>query len=225
MADEAAKEAATRNRIITHMNNDHQDSLIRYLEHFHAVSSFGARNAHLEDVTSSSMSIKASGRRYDIPIKPTLAAWSEIRPRVVAMDAEAIAGLGRSHVSVKKYVRPYGFMLVVFIGALLFLVSFAKRSNFEPGSLLNDNLLRHVPLLLANFCWQVQPLIFYPILILHLGEAVYMASSRLSTHTVPMGGQLWLTWVCGTFIEGYGSFVRFDALVKEEELRRANAKH
>ena len=216
--------AAMKKRIVTHMNVDHQDSLIRYLEHFCAVPSFLARNAHLEDVTFSSMTIKSSGRRYDIPIKPSMTAWSEVRPRVVAMDAEAVDGLGRSKVTVKRYTKPHGFMLVVFLACVLTFIGFSKRTNFEPGSLLYYTVLKHVPQF-AQFCWQVQPLVIYPLLIIHTSEAIYMARSRLLKHTVPLGGQLWWTWVCSTFIEGYGSFVRFDTLVKEEEARRANAKH
>lgn len=224
MADEAAEEAAARERIIRHMNSSHQDSLIRYLEHFRGVSSFLARKAHLEDITFSSMTINSVGRRYDIPITPSMTAWSEVRPRVVAMDAEAVEGLGRSPVTVKKYVRPYGFMLVVFVACALTFVCFSRPTNFKPGSLLYDSILKHVPQF-AKFCWQVQPLVIYPMLVLHMGEAIYMARSRLSKHTVPFGSQLWLSWVCSTFIEGFGSFVRFDTLVKEEESRRANAKH
>ena len=224
MSDEAAKEDAVKKRIISHMNSDHQDSLIRYLEHFRAVPSFSACYARLEDVSFSSMTISSSGRRYDIPIKPPLTTWSEIRPRVVAMDAEAIDALGRSPITVKKYERPHGFMLVVFVAAFFTYFGFSRRANFEPGSLLFDSILRHVPQF-ANFCWLVQPIVFYPMLILHTGEAIYMAWSRLSKHTVPFGGPLWLSWICSTFIEGYGSFIRFDTLVKEEEARRANAKH
>ena len=132
-----AKDAAMKQRIITHMNTDHQDSLIRYLEHFHCVSSFSARNAHLEDITFSSLTIKSSGRNYTIPIKPPMTAWSEARPRVVAMDAEAVEALARSNITVKKYVKPYGFMLVVYIACLLTFIGFSRRANFRaPVSLV-----------------------------------------------------------------------------------------
>lgn len=45
--DPAAAELAAKTRIITHMNNDHQDSLVRYLEAYHNLSSFTARNAKI----------------------------------------------------------------------------------------------------------------------------------------------------------------------------------
>ncbi len=213
-----------KKRIITHMNNDHQDSLVRYLEYFCGVSSFSARNAHLNDVKFSTLTIFASGNNYEVPVEPPMTDWSQVRPRVVAMDAEAVAGLGRSNITIKTYVKPHGLMLVAFIAALLTFVNFARRENFRPGSFLYDSILRYAPQF-ANFCWVVQPYVIYPMILLHAGEAIYMARSRLAKHHVPVGSRLWLTWMCGTFVEGYGSFVRFDALVEEERQRKAKASH
>ena len=213
-----------KRRIISHMNNDHQESLIRYLEHYCGVSSFSARHAQLEDITFSALTVNSNGQNYSVPVEPPMTAWSDARPRVVAMDAEAVAGLGRSSITVKEYVKPYGFMLLVFIAAFLTFVNFSRRTNFRPGSLLYDHLLRHVPQF-AEFCWRIQPAVIYPMILLHGYEAFYMARSRLSKHNVQVGSQLWLTWVCSTFIEGYGSMVRFDGLVKEEEARKATLKH
>jgi hypothetical protein len=220
------KDIAIKERIITHMNKDHQDSLVRYLEYFCGVSSFSARNARLDDVTFIALTIVASENKYEVSIEPPITDWSQVRQRVVDMDAEAVAGLGRSNttIKIKNYVKPYGFMLVVFVAAFLTFVNFSRRENFRPGSLLYDNILRYVPQF-AKFCWTVQPLVIYPMILLHGGEAIHMARSRLAKYHVPVGSRLWLTWVCGTFIEGYGSFVRFDALVEDEIKRKAKASH
>ena len=223
-AKPGSEDVVMKERIITHMNNDHQDSLIRYLEHYCGVSSFSARNAHLEDVTFSSLIVSSNGQSYNVPIEPPMTSWSDVRPRVVAMDAEAVAGLGRSSITVKQYARPYGFMLIVFIASLLTYVNFSRRANFMPGSLLYDSLLRYVPQF-ADFCWRIQPLVIYPMVLLHSCEAISMARSRLVRHSVPIGSRLWLCWVSSAFIEGYGSFIRFDMLVKEEEARKAKVKH
>lgn len=213
-----------KERIISHMNKDHQDSLVRYLEYFCGLSSFSARNACLDDVSLSALTIIASGNEYEVPIRPSMTDWSQVRPRVIAMDSEAVAGLGRSSITVKTYVKPHGFMLVVFIAAFLTFVNFSRRENFRPGSLLYDSILKYAPPF-ANFCWTVQPLVIYPMILLHGWEATQMARSRLSKHNVPIGSRLWLTWVFSTFIEGYGSFVRFDALVEEERLTKAKSAH
>ena len=215
---------AIKGRIISHMNKDHQDSLVRYLEYFCGLSSFSARNACLDDVSLSALTMTANGNKYDVPIRPPMTDWSQVRPRVVAMDSEAVAGLGRSSITVKTYVKPYGFMLVIFIAAFLTFVNFSRRENFAPGSLLYDSILKYAPRF-AKFCWTVQPLVIYPMILLHGWEASYMARSRLLKHNVPIGSRLWLTWVCSSFIEGYGSFVRFDAVVEEERLRKDKSAH
>lgn len=225
MADSAAKDIATKKRIITHMNNDHQDSLIRYLEHFCSLSSFAARNAKLTDMTLDSLTVLSSDRTpYTIPIKPPMTSFSEARPRVVAMDAEAVAGLNRSNITVKKYESPKGFMAFVFVATACTFVVFSKRSNFQPGSVVYDIVMRHVPGF-ARFCYKIQPVVIYPMVVLHAGEAIYMEKTRLENHTVPRFSKLWWKWLLSTFVEGIGAFVRFDRIVEEEESKKANAKH
>ncbi|KAI4115842.1 MAG: hypothetical protein LQ345_003639 [Seirophora villosa] len=218
--DEAAKE-----RIIKHMNSDHQDSLIRYLEYFCHLSSFSARNATLNNVTLDSLSISTShGKSHLVPVQPALGTWSDARTRFADLDAQAVQGLGRSNITVKKYTRPTGFMAVVFLAALLTYVFFSKRSNFQPGSIIFDVLLRHVARF-ARFCYTVQPLVLSLTLAIHLTEATYMARSRLRKHTVPTFSKLWWIWIGSTFIEGAGAFIRIDRIVEDEKARKASAKH
>ena len=207
------------------MNVDHQDSLVRYLEHFCRLSSFSARNAKLEDITFDALIISSSdGSRYTIPIEPPMTTWSEARPRVVAMDGEATAGLKRSNITVKKYKKPKGFMSVVFASCAITYVMFCKRSNFQPGSLLYDYLLKHAPGF-ASWCYKIQPMLIYPMLAIHIGEASYMVQNRLEKHSVPRFSKLWWKWVLSTFIEGVGAFMRLDGIVKEEEINKAKLKH
>lgn len=225
MPDQAAKDAAAKQRIITHMNTDHQDSLIRYLEHFCHVSSFSARNAKLADITFDSLTILASnGKPHTIPIKPPMTSWSEARPRVVAMDAEAVAGLNRSNITVKKFRGPKGVMGVVFVAAAVTFVVFSKRSNFEPGALVYDTVMRHVPNF-NKFCHTIQPLVLYPMIALHSWEAYNMDQTRLEKHSIPRFSKLWWKWIFMTFIGGIGLFKSFDSIVEEEEAKKANANH
>ncbi|KAI4141664.1 MAG: hypothetical protein L6R39_005239 [Caloplaca ligustica] len=143
--DQSTEDEAAKERIIKHMNSDHQDSLIRYLEHFCHLSSFSARNAKLERVTLDSLSISTgNGNSYLFPIQPAMNAWSEARARFADLDAQALEGLGRSDITVKKYRKPTGFMAVVFAAVLLTYIAFSRRSNFQPGSSLYNMLLGHV---------------------------------------------------------------------------------
>ena len=227
MADKSSKatDAAAKQRIITHMNNDHQDSLIRYLQYYAQLSSFSARSAHLVDISFNDLTILSSnGTPHTIPIKPTMTSWSEARPRVVAMDGEAVAGLGASDITVKKYKPPRGFMTVVFVLCALTLISFSRRANFEPGSLLHATLLKNVPSF-ANFCRTYQPAVFGFLIVVHGGETVWMVKSRLEKHTVRVFSRIWWIWVLSSFVEGVGSFVRFDECVTEEKTKKEGVKH
>ena len=229
----APSEAAIKQRVINHMNTDHQDSLIRYLEHYHHLSSFTARHATLNNITLSSLEIHlpppfpglGSPSYFTIPITPNMNSWADARPKVVAMDHEAVVALQRSDVTIKSYVPPYGFMMVVMVACALTFICFANRGNFSPGSLFYSMFkLGSVPQF-ARFCYAIQPLLMAFMVVLHAGEAWWMITGRLRRHTVPTGSWLWWAWVGSTFIEGTGAFVRFDALVKREEERKAKAKH
>ncbi|KAA6414611.1 MAG: integral membrane [Lasallia pustulata] len=224
MADQSANDAAAKQRIISHMNSDHQDSLRRYLEHYSQVSSFAARDAKLADITFSSMVILSSSGYCTVPISPPLTRWSQARERAVAMDAEATAGLGRSNITVKKYKKPKGFLAVVFVAAACTFVVFSKRSNFEPGSFIYDHVLKHTPGF-AQWCYKIQPLVIYPMIALHGWEAYHMQKSRLEKHNIPFGSRLWWKWVLSTFIEGVGAFMRFDRIVAQEKEKKEKARH
>ncbi|KAL8765040.1 MAG: hypothetical protein Q9203_006813 [Teloschistes exilis] len=218
--DEAAKA-----RIIKHMNTDHQDSLVRYLEHFCHLSSFFAANAKLESLTLDSLSISSSlGRTHLVPIQPPMASWSEARTRFAALDGEAVKGLGRSNITVKEYRRPRGFMAVVFVACVMSYTLFSRRANSLPGSLIYDNLLRHVEPF-ARLCFLIQPLMACIMIGVHLTEAINFERTRLRKYNVSRFTKLWWQWFVSCSIEGVGSFIRFDAIVKEEEEKKAKATH
>lgn len=44
-------------------------------------------------------------------------------------------------------------------------------------------------------------------------------------HTVPMFSQLWWKWFISDAIEGFPALLRFDAIVKEERLKKERQKH
>ena len=225
MDETKSKDAEAQRRIISHMNKDHQDSVTRFLEHFAQVSNSSARNAKLTDITLESLTITShTGSPYHIPLDPPLKNWMEARERMVAMDQEALRGLGRSNITVKEYRRPRGFLAVVFVAAATTFVCFSQRSNFLPGSFLYDYILRHVPSF-AKFCYDIRPYVLYPMLALHASEAVWMERTRLQKFNVPRFSRLWWQWLLSNFIEGVGAFKRFDGIVREEIAKKESRKH
>ena len=225
MDETQSKDAEAQQRVISHMNRDHQDSVARFLEHFAHVSTYSARKAKLTDITLDSLTIISSnGSPYVIPLDPPLAHWPEVRERVVAMDQEALRGLNRSSITVREYRRPRGFLAVVFVASANTMVWFSQCSNFLPGSFLYEYILKHVPNF-ARFCYGIQPYVFYPTLAIHISEALWMERSRLRKFNVPRFSKLRWHWLSSNFIEGAGAFVRFDRIVQEEITKKETKKH
>lgn len=226
---QTSKDAAAQTRIINHMNAEHQDSLICYLRHYKQLSSFSARNATLLAADLSGLTIASSPtpfstHTYRIPLDPPLTSWTDIRPRLVAMNYESCSGLGCSPITIKKYVPPFGLMLVNWLLCFWTLVTFSRRAHFIPGSLYYQCIFQHIPSF-TNFCYKIQPLVFYTMATIHLTEVIYMERSRLRKHTVRMLSGVWWSWLLSDFVEGWTATMRFDRLVKEEEEKKAKQKH
>jgi hypothetical protein len=98
MADQAAKEAAAKERIIKHLNNDHQQSLSYYLQHFNSLSPWEASAPTLTDITFDALTFRtSSGGMSTIPLYPPMASWSEARIRTVEMDLTARVSDAKRH--------------------------------------------------------------------------------------------------------------------------------
>ena len=225
----ADKDAAAQSRIITHMNADHSDSIIRYVRHYNGLSSFSARNARLTNITFTNLSISSSPYpfmevNHMISLDPPLNSWAEARARLVEMDGDACKGLCCSNITVKRYAPPKGIMAVVFGTCLWTYITFSRRSHFLPGSLYHDYFFKFVPGL-AKFCYTIQPLLIALMVAIHLVEVVHLAITRLDKHTVPMLSQLWWKWILSDFVEGYGALQRIDQIVGEERLKKERQKH
>lgn len=205
-----------------HMNKDHRASLERFLEFYNGLPRSSAQGAELEEVTLSHLIIRSPKTRSIIPLEPALRDWSELRPRLVAMDGAALAGLGRSDVVVDAYVAPRGFHAVVMLACALTFLFFYRRGNFAPGAWQFDAVLHRVPRF-ATFCATIQPVLFPGMLATHVAEAVWLHFARLKRYNVPILGRLWCTWFASVFLEGIGGIRRFDALVQKKKTEKARA--
>lgn len=220
-----ATPTSPEHRIITHMNADHADTLSRLLQHYARVPASSASPATLKAMSLSSLTITSRHNTpHPIRLSPPLQSYSEARTRLIEMDNEARDALGLSDITVTMYRPPTGFYLVVFFAAGLTMLTFSRRSNFLPRSLLYDGLLHYVPRF-AGFCHMIQPLLLPVVLAIHFAEAARMATSRLRRHGVRRDGRLWWVWVASTFVEGYGAFMRFDDIVREERERKEKKGH
>jgi len=157
----------------------------------------------MTDISLDRMQIRAGGQVHSIPFDPPMQSMRDARERVVKMDQEACTALGRSDITVKEYVPPTGFHLVVFVAAALTFPLLSREQNVAPGSLIHQS----VPLF-ADFVRKIRLPVLIVMLVLHSAEALYMANVKLIKHTVPFMSVLWWKWTASCFIEGVGSFQR-----------------
>lgn len=214
-------------RIIKHLNNDHLDSLVLYLEHYAHLSSFTARSAQLTSLSLNSLTISAAGATHTIPFPSgPLKSFSEVRPAVVAMDQSARSALSRSPITVKTYVPPTGIGLAFAIFATYnFITMTAPDQFYLPGTWLYETVYRHVPAF-ADFTYKAAPYVWWMIFLGHGVEAPTMMWPRLKKHNVPLGSALWWKWAGSQFfLDGMGTLTRFDKLVQAEEAKKAKASH
>lgn len=221
----AIKDAAAKERIIKHMNADHQASLSYYLEHFKKLSSHEARSPLLEDVSFESMTLRTTnGKIHSIPFDPPMKSWADARQRTVNMDREARDALDISDVRVTEYKRPRSpFHVFVFTACLFTLIIFGTRSKIVPGTWFYDEVLPWFPGGGKRFVWIVDR-IGLPVLGIHLTEIYLLNKTRLRKYGVERGSLLWWKWIASCFIEGYGCFQRIDdmVLLKKKAAEKGN---
>lgn len=146
--------------------------------------------------------------------------YSETRARLKAMHEDCLKALDLSDVKITRYVPPQAFLerLTLFI-IVASTLAFSRQKNFVPGSWFYSTFgLAYVP----NFAWlnrTIQPWPIVVMLVIHMGEAVWMARTRLRKHQVRRGSGLWWKWVGTCFAEGLPSFRRLDGIIRETGAR------
>ncbi|KAH8687573.1 hypothetical protein BGZ60DRAFT_362664 [Tricladium varicosporioides] len=224
--DQASKDAAMKQRIIKHMNADHQESLVHYLQHFSKLSAKQARSPILTDISLESMTIKTvDGTTQKLPFRPPMKSFAEARTRTVDMDREAREGLNISNIKITEFYPPKTFVhrLVVGLCALAFTV-FLTRDKLMEGSWIYENVLPWFPGGPKTFHWLAR-VIALPTLVLHLLECVLLDRTRLQKYGVARGSTLWWKYMAMCFLEGFGNFQRIDAAVLRKKKEAEKEKH
>lgn len=155
----------------------------------------------MEDIALNKITLSAGGRTFFIPIHPPLKSFSEARERVVKMDQDCIEALGRDSITIKEYWAPKGFDAVVFVTCFSTYILLSRPENVS-------FVFPFVPEF-AAFVLKIRLLVLYPMIVIHLVEASLMIR-KLQRHSVPFFSKLWWVWTVSCFIEGVGSFRRYD---------------
>jgi hypothetical protein len=218
-------------RIIDHVNQDHKESLSLYLQHRAQIpAAIASASPHLSEVSLERMLIHSSdGHQHVVRFEPSLASWSEIRPRLVAMDGEAREALGLASggldgVVVSEYVAPRGIEAFVLSSVVFYFACYAGLPLVVPGSLPWRALEAVFPGGPTTFRSIVRA-IFWGVVSIHSAEAILFDRTRLAPYGVPRGSRLWWMWVCTCWVEGFTCWKRIDRLIASKKARKEEKKH
>jgi hypothetical protein len=212
--DNGAKDAATKQRIIKHMNSQHTDSLSLYLRHYLQIHPLSARNPTLVDLNFNELIIQTSaGDIHRVTFPEPLTDFAETRVKVVEMDKSSRVALGEQRPLVTRWTPPTTTSHKVVGGLVLFyLLSYSQRDKVVPGTFFY-NLHEKLPGGDAGYK-NLQEKIFVPLIVTHLVETVVMAY-RLNKANVKFGSGVWLKWIVSCLIEGVGSHQRLSTELKK----------
>ncbi|KAF1925419.1 uncharacterized protein M421DRAFT_423736 [Didymella exigua CBS 183.55] len=225
MASTEAQEAAAKQRIIKHMNADHHDSIRRYVEAYVSTSPRQSHSAQMTDIDLNQMAFSVGEQMSTVTFNPPMKSLREARERLVQMDKDTLQILGRSDITVNRYIPPYAKLghLFNFTQCMLVYLLLPRGANFEPGSLMYDTFLFMVPAF-ARFVLQVRWIVLPVMLAIHITESFIMAN-KVKRHGLSSADTVWWQWVGSSFVEGVTAFWRLNELIAEKQKEKDAKKH
>lgn len=216
-----------KQRTIDHMNRDHQAELAHYLEYYSQVPSWVATSSpEMVDLTLEEMVVRAGdGRDHRISLRPALKTAADARRVLIDMDVVARAALAPAGgpTTLTEYRAPRGLGAAVFAGVTLYAVCWATLDAVVPGTTAWRLLADYWPGGVDVYRAVVQ-LLFWPVVVAHLAEAAIFDQVRMARYNVPRFSRLWFVWMLNCLVEGYPTFQRVDAVMKEK-LQRGSKAH
>ena len=179
----------------------------------------------MTDIDLNQMVFSVSGQTETVTFDPPMKSLREARERLVKMDKDTLHILGRSDITVTRYIPPYVKLghLFNFMQCMLVYLLLPRAANFRPGSLLYDNLLHIVPAF-AGFVLQVRWIVLPIMLAIHITESFIMAN-KATRHGLSSADTVWWQWVGSSFVEGITAFWRLDRLIAEKQGEKDAKKH
>lgn len=235
MAD--PKSEAMKTRILTHMTNDHSDSLALFLNHYCKIATPlrptpSPGTLVLDDITLNHICITHPGGRNLISIDPPMNSLSDSRGRLVEMHKSCLTALDMSEFKVEKFVlpnKPWQWF-THFITLWTFTIfALYPAEDFLPGQRTLPSKVYSMGGMtpwLAQFAYHVKDWVLLGMLVIHTVEAGVMARGRLRRFWVPRFSRMWWLWTTATFSGGVAALWRFDDMLREvEEERARGGKH
>lgn len=179
----------------------------------------------MTDIDLNQMRFSCGGQSSVITFDPPMKSLREARERLVQMDKDTLRILGRSDITVTRYIPPYVKLvhLFNFTQCLLIFVLLPRGANFRPGSLLYDTILFMVPAF-ARFVLQVRWIVLPLMLAIHVVES-YIMANKVKRHGLSSADAVWWMWVGSSFVEGITAFWRLDSVIAEKQAEKDAKKH
>lgn len=218
-----------KNRIISHMNKDHQIALVDYVVIYGNVklSSFIADSAKITDVNEEQLVLSykdKSGAEKALTIVwnnaietegVRVASMKDIKAKLIAMAKYAAHKQGFSHVQIKKAilpVRPTGYLMYVYaVVTIITLYDNQLLRTWLADTSFFSGVGTHLPFLgrVVKYFEEHIVNISLTVYAIHTVEAIAVTLPRTRKYRVPYPQNI--LWLIMNFFEGFPSFLRLTA--------------
>lgn len=217
---------STKERIINHMNKDHQLALADYLVVYakKAVSTFRPSSVQISDINTEIIklrfeesngtikTIELEWNKVDEPENVVVESASDIKPKLVSMAKHAARKQGYSHLKVKKAVFEFSGMSYFMYGFAAVFTATLVKPDLIRGILTTVGLGENPLLSKWLFVERNIKAIYCTIYGIHLMEALLVM--RPMTRRYRMSTETALKWAGMNYIEGFLAILRLKKVVK-----------
>jgi len=226
---DAPTDAAVQQRIIRHMNADHQNALSAFAQYYAKVSSSNATGAYMTNINLSSLTLsvpllhqpdnpmdqksttKHEAQSVTIILDPPMKSYRDARERMASMAKEACAACGVSEYVINKYSAPRFINIVIGCAFLFGLFAFSSSEHFARGHWIRKYGLLNIAVF-ADFLKKYNKQVGLFVVSVHLTEVAIFWRTRIWKYHMKSGKARAL-WSVDCFLEGFGAFKRFDEMV------------
>lgn len=222
-----------KNRIISHMNKDHQLALVDYVVVYgnESVSGLDAESVIITDVSEDYLALsynKDDGQSNNLKLSwsdvpehenVTVSKMGDIKDKLVAMAKYAAGKQGYSHKKVDTVLWPTSSLYPMYIFAAAAVITLFDKTYIRRAIARDEflsSLVAHAPQFLAtgySFFENNIKSIFGAIYGIHVVEIATVTWPKASKFRIPFGKKL--VWAFMNFIEGFLVFSRLDKATKD----------
>lgn len=219
----------TQQRIIGHMNRDHQLALVDFVVVYgrQPIRTFRPDTVQISDINTETMklrfellngtikAIEIAWSKADEPEAVSVESSSDIKPTLVSMAKHAAKKRGYSHKQITEIAYPKsGLSYFMYASAAMLTVTLLKP-NFVSVA-LSSVRLSNLPFF-SKWLFVERNIrsIWYTVYGIHVAEILLVLLPKMIYHRMPT--QTAMTWAGMNFIEGFLTLLRLRKVIKEQK--------